>query len=145
MKGKILMTTKPATKQIECYRCNGTGYYQWMTYAGRLDGGACFRCEGTGIDPNPAHAERVTKRTAEQKARHEAQIAEIKERKAAAEAQAEIDNELRWAKEAYRDLNREIAKEEAAGNASTVNMYREVFLPAVMERLGKAVALNYPE
>ena len=115
-----------------------------MTYAG-LDGGPCFRCNGTGIDPNPAHAERVTKRTSEQEARHEAQIAEIKERKAAAEAQAQIDDELRWAKEAYSNMYREIAKEEAAGNASTVNMYREVLIPAVMKRLEKAVALNYPE
>lgn len=130
--------------QIACYRCNGTGYYQWMTSAG-LDGGVCFRCEGTGNDPKPAYAKRMAKRTAEQKARDEAQNAEIRARKAAAEAQAEIDDELRWAKEAYLTCTAEIAKAEAAGNADNAAVLKRVLLPAVIERLEKAAAQSYPE
>lgn len=37
---------KPYGK-YDCYRCNGTGIYQWMTTMGAM-GGACYKCWGTG-------------------------------------------------------------------------------------------------
>ena len=37
---------KPYGK-YDCYRCNGTGIYQWMTAMGAM-GGACYKCWGSG-------------------------------------------------------------------------------------------------
>lgn len=133
------MTKQTTTQTIACTRCNGVGEYTWMTSQGWTSG-TCFRCGGCGIDPNPVQAAKKVVRDAEAQAKHEALMADIAAKKEEREAAEAIATELRWARQAVEIASNQIAKAEAAGDLTTVNLLRTTLMPIVEARLAKAEA-----
>lgn len=113
------MTT--TAKQVECYRCSGTGYYQWMTYSGHLDGGTCFRCKGTGIDPNPVKAGQH----AEQVAAGHAQVERARANKEEERARREYETEIDHTKSRIAKCKETLAGFEKDGNEPMAEIMRD--------------------